>query len=688
MSVYELIAAWSARGWPPLANHLWQATLFALLALAAASLLRRAPARARYHVWLLALVKFSLPSVLLISLAEQAGLDLSRLAPSAARPSPAASALPPILSPVSSPTTIPRAAETRAGGDDAASSSAAPAPNATGTGGLYVPLACVWAAGCAALSILWLRGRLRLSAALRRGRALSRGREFDALGRVRSRLGVRRRIGLVITPALSEPGVWRVWRPVVVLPEGVADQLDDAELEAVLMHEVAHVARHDNLAGNLQRALCCLFWFHPVVWLIGRRLLAEREQACDDAVVRLSGASEVYANSIAKVCGHCLGWGAAGASSFAGSDLKKRIERIASGRAGGKSSAPQRAVVFVAAAAAVTLSVASGQVAGGVAQVSEAAREEVSGRAAEVAARAPVRVGYAPAEVSRRDTTFEPFVEDDGVRPAQEGGDDAPAYPHGVETQAGPIVMPVEPPGPHAAPREAEGPPAQGPQPSQPSQQQQPSQLSQQQSSQPSQQPPRPDADAPSAAIVKAADVAYGDLGEFAGRYEVDPTRAENFVLDLTLERGELWLKPSHGHRRRLIRQTEADFSDARGAFSFTFMRGEGGRVVGLTLNSWGANVTARKLRLPRPSSAGNYTFRLKGYEDAKIVAVAGTFNNWNQSQLLFAREGDEWVCRVNLPPGTHQYKFIVDGDWLPDPANPKIVHDERGIRNSLLRTE
>lgn len=91
---------------------------------------------------------------------------------------------------------------------------------------------------------------------------------------------------------------------------------------------------------------------------------------------------------------------------------------------------------------------------------------------------------------------------------------------------------------------------------------------------------------------------------------------------------------------------------------------------------------------MPPPSLKGNVTFRLRGFPDARVVAVAGDFNRWNQSQFLFAKEGGDWVCRVDLPAGTYQYKFIVDGNWLTEPNNPKVVHDVRGFENSLLRAE
>src|SRR5258706_15717253 len=108
----------------------------------------------------------------------------------------------------------------------------------------------------------------------------------------------------------------------------MADHLSDPELEAVMAHELIHVARWDNLVGNLHMLLCCLFWFHPLTWIIDRRLMNERERACDEAVIALGGEPQVYASSLLKVLKFCLGWRVAGVSYAAGSNLVRRVERI------------------------------------------------------------------------------------------------------------------------------------------------------------------------------------------------------------------------------------------------------------------------------------------------------------------------------------------------------------------------
>jgi CubicO group peptidase (beta-lactamase class C family) len=93
----------------------------------------------------------------------------------------------------------------------------------------------------------------------------------------------------------------------------------------------------------------------------------------------------------------------------------------------------------------------------------------------------------------------------------------------------------------------------------------------------------------------------------------------------------------------------------------------------------------ADKMTLPTASLTGNTEFKLKGYPNARTVALAGSFNEWNQTQTLFAKEGDGWVCRINLAPGKYAYKFVVDGNWITDPANPVSEDDGGGNMNSVL---
>jgi bla regulator protein BlaR1 len=88
------------------------------------------------------------------------------------------------------------------------------------------------------------------------------------------------------TASLLEPGVFAIVRPVLLLPEGITDRLTEPQLSAIVAHEMCHVRRRDNLTYALHMVVETLFWFHPLVWWMGERLVDERERACDEAVVR------------------------------------------------------------------------------------------------------------------------------------------------------------------------------------------------------------------------------------------------------------------------------------------------------------------------------------------------------------------------------------------------------------------
>lgn len=82
-----------------------------------------------------------------------------------------------------------------------------------------------------------------------------------------------------------------------------------------------------------------------------------------------------------------------------------------------------------------------------------------------------------------------------------------------------------------------------------------------------------------------------------------------------------------------------------------------------------------------------NYTFRLRGFADAKKVYLSGDFNNWSPEAFPMRREGDSWVFPLHLPDGKHRYKFVVDGQWIIDPANKLWEQNEFGTGNSVIWT-
>lgn len=80
-----------------------------------------------------------------------------------------------------------------------------------------------------------------------------------------------------------------------------------------------------------------------------------------------------------------------------------------------------------------------------------------------------------------------------------------------------------------------------------------------------------------------------------------------------------------------------------------------------------------------------NYTFNLLGYTNARRVVLAGSFNGWNRRELEMKKNSDGWTLPMFLREGTHAYKFIVDGNWINDPANPVTRPDGAGNVNSFI---
>jgi TonB family protein len=165
---------------------------------------------------------------------------------------------------------------------------------------------------------------------LRKGEPLISGRALETLYRLKTLLQERRPVTLILSSDFPEPGVCGIWRPKLVLPKRVVEALTDQELQAVLLHELAHVRRRDNLVSLFQSWLGCVFWFHPVIWLIDHQLLEERERACDEEVLSHAPNGQEYLSSLLKVFRSSLGEKLAGASLITGSNLKRRIDHMRS----------------------------------------------------------------------------------------------------------------------------------------------------------------------------------------------------------------------------------------------------------------------------------------------------------------------------------------------------------------------
>ncbi|MDG5491249.1 hypothetical protein [Psychroserpens sp. SPM9] len=104
---------------------------------------------------------------------------------------------------------------------------------------------------------------------------------------------------------------------------------------------------------------------------------------------------------------------------------------------------------------------------------------------------------------------------------------------------------------------------------------------------------------------------------------------------------------------------------------------------------SKGSNLNVYNLKMDTkaaiPDDKGNVRFRLRGYDDAKTIIVAGSFNRWDEQEFKMKKVENGWELKLNIRPGEYEYKFIVDGHWIEDPSNPSKVLNEFGQFNSLI---
>jgi bla regulator protein BlaR1 len=306
-----------------LVDHLWQSTLFVGAAWLLTLALKKNRAQVRYWVWFAASVKFLVPLAFLVAVGE--------LAPRhAARPM-ARTEWVAMAQQVSEPSIdLPAVGGTanRARRD------------------YLAPVAlAVWACGFLCVAICWL-ARLRRVGALRRLATPVSGIEFA--------------VPVMSAPGLVEPGIFGIFRPALLLPEGIAERLSPAQLDAILAHELCHVRRKDNLTATIHMIVQATFWFHPLVWWLGARLIDERERACDEEVLRLGNKPGVYAEAILNVCKLYVESPLACVSGVTGSNLRRRIEAIMKNRIALRLNFGKKFVLAVTGVAAVAAPVAVG----------------------------------------------------------------------------------------------------------------------------------------------------------------------------------------------------------------------------------------------------------------------------------------------------------------------------------------
>src|SRR5690348_3455779 len=301
MTIPFLSEAFVARlGWT-LLHFLWEGFAVTVLYAAARAVLRPSRPESRYALACLALAAMAITPVVTFSRLHPAATD--PFAPEAL-PSPSATA----TIPATAPTILP-------------SSALSTAPQ-------FLPVVVLlWFCGVTVFSLRLMGGWL-VAARVRSGAVAIAGPEWQvALQRLAVQMRISRPVRLVASARANAPMVVGWLRPVVLFPAAALAGVPSREMEALLLHELAHIRRGDYAINLLQSAIEALLFYHPAVWWISGQVRAEREMCCDDLAVSITGDALTYARALAAAEAARAGYAHAALAATGGS-LAGRIARL------------------------------------------------------------------------------------------------------------------------------------------------------------------------------------------------------------------------------------------------------------------------------------------------------------------------------------------------------------------------
>jgi beta-lactamase regulating signal transducer with metallopeptidase domain len=255
--------------------------LLGAAAIVQAALYRRASAATRHHIWMLAVL-----GVLLLPV-------MSFVLPDWAVAVPAAPAVADVVA-VDGRADMPAPIATTGGLE---STPAAPRGTAFPWS---VALIGIYAAGTLGMLLHLMVQQWYVRQFARRATVVQDAAWTDLLAECAAMLGVGRAIRLLRSHDQTVPVAFGTRRPSIVVP-ALADEWADDRRRAVILHEVAHVARYDCLTQLLASVACAMYWFHPAAWWVARRLRIERELACDDRVIAAGTQARDYAGHLLEI---------------------------------------------------------------------------------------------------------------------------------------------------------------------------------------------------------------------------------------------------------------------------------------------------------------------------------------------------------------------------------------------------
>jgi beta-lactamase regulating signal transducer with metallopeptidase domain len=166
-------------------------------------------------------------------------------------------------------------------------------------------LATLWLIGLAWMLARIAWATLMLSLSVRRMKRVDDAKILSLLQRCRHELNVLRELQVLAAPTIAAPALMGFFKPRLLLPPAVIECFDADELRHILLHELAHLKRHDVAINWLASILQAVHWFNPVIWLALARLRSDRELAADELVLSLTAADapprDAYGNTLVKL---------------------------------------------------------------------------------------------------------------------------------------------------------------------------------------------------------------------------------------------------------------------------------------------------------------------------------------------------------------------------------------------------
>jgi TonB family protein len=190
-------------------------------------------------------------------------------------------------------------------------------------------LVVLWLAGIAGLSLRALGGWHLAESLARRDTLAAPAALLQRCRSLQRRLAVTWPVRFLLSYRVSAPVVIGCLRPVVLIPVSAVAGLSPDQLDALILHELAHIRRFDTVTNILLTAVETILFYHPVVWWVSRQVRIEREHCCDDFAVSACGDAAIYVEALTLL----TPWNAPGGAMLAasGGKLKDRAARLLDG---------------------------------------------------------------------------------------------------------------------------------------------------------------------------------------------------------------------------------------------------------------------------------------------------------------------------------------------------------------------